>query len=122
MKTILKLALISSLAIGSATWADSHKHKEGKEHKRPSPEQRVEKMTKKLSLSQEQADEILKVMQAHQKEAEVRRAENKARRMAAQEEIQQILTDEQQAKYSKMHDKMKNKKGMKHGDCDHDDE
>lgn len=120
MRKVLTLVLLSSISLSGATWADSHSEKEGKHHKRASPEKKVERMTEKLSLTQEQADAILKIMQARHEQAEDIRAQMKAQNMAAQGEIKQLLNAEQQAKYSKMHKNKKQHDGKKRPDCDDD--
>ena len=120
MKKIAVLVVMAFFAISSfAQEAPARNKKE-----RPSPEVRAEKMTarmkEKLALSDEQATKIkainleaAKKKDEMKKQADADRAAKKAKMKTVEQErdakIQEVLTEEQKAKYAEMKEKMKDK-------------
>lgn len=117
MKKLVTVALFASLGFGSLAFASSHKHSDDHHKGYGNPEERVEKMAKKLSLSEEQKAEILTIMQAQHAERKKMHEAMQQSKKATHDKISQVLDEEQRKKFSKMQDK---KHKEKHDDCDHD--
>jgi len=118
MMALFMLAVALSLS-GAAAWADEDD--KGYSH---DPKSRLEKLTKKLSLTQEQQDKILPIIEEKHQKMEALHEQMKEMRQAAMGKIEAELTPEQQAKWKEMQEerqeKMKEYK-EKHGDCDKKD-
>lgn len=108
-----KLVLMIALVVGATTFAQERKM----ERKGMSSENRIEKLTKDLDLTDEQQAkaEAIFAKKAEAKKAEraeamgVRKAENQA----FEEEFRAILTPEQAKKYEAKKAEMKKEKGEK---------
>jgi Spy/CpxP family protein refolding chaperone len=125
---IKKLSLVAALTAGmvlaGATLASAQDAKEGKKGERKgggSIEQRMERMTSELKLTDEQKPKVKVVLEdLDKKRAEYRDLEQDARRekmRAAMEEqdkkLKAILTSEQYTKWQEMRQSMKGKGGGK---------
>ena len=117
MKRLVAVALLASLGFGSLAFASSHKDSDDHHKGYGNPEERVEKMAKKLSLSEEQKADILTIMQAQHAERQKMHEAMQESRQSAHEKISELLDEKQRKKFSKMHDK---KHKEKHDDCDDD--
>lgn len=94
-----KLIVITSLLLATQ-FAQAHPFDKKDHGKRqpPTAEQRVEHMTKKLSLTEEQAAKVTKVMQSHEKDYTDLSAKLQKVREKERQEIEAILTAEQKEK------------------------
>lgn len=117
MSRIIVSGLLSSalvLSMGTA-WADGSGH--GYKH---DPQSRLERMTKKLDLTQEQQDKILPILQGKHQKMEALHNQMKDIRKNAMSQIEAQLTAEQQEKFQKAREKRKEKMKEykeKHGKC-----
>ena len=114
MKKLVTVALLASLGLGSLAFASSHKDSDDHHKGYGNPEERVEKMAKKLSLSDEQKAEVLTIMQAQHAERQKMREAMQESMKSSHDKISQVLDEEQRQKFSKMQDK---KHKEKHDDC-----
>lgn len=114
MKKLVTVALLASVGLGSLAFAGSHKDSDGHQKGYGNPEERVEKMAKKLSLSEEQKAEILSIMQAQHAERQKMREAMQESGKSAHDKISQVLDEQQRQKFSKMQDK---KHKEKHDNC-----
>lgn len=107
--TLLRMAGMFMLTMafsfsGAAAWAD--KDHKGYGH---DPKAHLEKLTEKLSLTQEQQDKILPIIEEkHQKMGDLFK-QMKEIRHQAMEKIEAELTPEQQEKWQDMQEKRKEK-------------
>ncbi len=101
---------------GAAAWADGDGHGYGHD-----PKAHLEKLTEKLSLTQEQQAKILPIIEEKHQKMEALHQQMKEMRQQAMGKIEAELTPEQQVKWKEMQEerqeKMKEYK-EKHGDCD----
>jgi len=101
---------------GASAWADGDGHGYGHD-----PKSMLEKLTEKLSLTQEQQDKILPIIEEKHQKMEALHQQMKDMRKQAMAKIEAELTPEQQVKWKEMQEerqeKMKEYK-EKHGDCD----
>ena len=95
----------SSLIIGvGAAWAGGDGH--GYKH---DPQSRLERMTKKLDLTQEQQNKILPILQEKHQKMEALHNQMKEVRQNAIAQVEAQLTPEQQEKYRKAKEERKKK-------------
>ena len=95
----------SALIFGAgAAWAGGDGH--GYKH---DPQSRLEKMTKKLDLTQEQQDKILPILQDKHEKMEALHKQMKEMRQNAMSQIEAQLTPEQQEKFQKSREERKKK-------------
>ena len=117
MSRIIISGLLSSaliLSMGTA-WADGGGH--GYKH---DPQSRLEGLTKKLDLTQEQQDKILPILQDKHQKMEALHGQMKDMRKNAMSQIEAQLTPEQQEKFQKAREERKEKMKEykeKHGKC-----
>ncbi|MEX0829415.1 MAG: periplasmic heavy metal sensor [Nitrospirales bacterium] len=114
----------SALIFGAATtWADGDGH--GYKH---DPQSKLEHMTKKLDLTQEQQDNILPILQDKHQKMEALHNQMKEVRANAMAQVEAQLNPEQKEKFQKAREeykekmkeyKEKNKKGKGHGKDKH---
>ena len=103
------------LSMGTA-WADGGGH--GYKH---DPQSRLERMTKKLDLTQDQQDKILPILQGKHQQMEALHNQMKDVRQDAMSQVEALLTSEQQEKFQKAREERKEKmKGYKekHKKCE----
>lgn len=99
------LLLICALSLfGAAAWADGDDHGYGHD-----PKSHLEKLTKKLSLTQEQQDKILPIIEDKHQKMEALHAQMKEIRQQAMGKIEAELTPEQQAKWKEMQEERQEK-------------
>jgi len=79
-----------------AVWADGDDH--GYKH---DPKSKIERMTKKLDLTQEQQDKILPILQDKHQKMEALHNQMKEVRQKAMSQIEALLNPEQQEKFRK---------------------
>ncbi len=112
---VFMLTVALSLS-GAAAWADGDGHGYGHD-----PKAHLEKLTEKLSLTQEQQAKILPIIEEKHQKMEALHQQMKEMRQQAMGKIEAELTPEQQVKWKEMQEerqeKMKEYK-EKHGDCD----
>ncbi|GJL59162.1 MAG: hypothetical protein NPIRA03_20190 [Nitrospirales bacterium] len=116
MMGLFLLTVVLSLS-GATAWADGDGH--GYSH---DPKSKLEKLTKKLDLTEEQQAKILPIIEEKHQKMEGLHQQMKEMRKQAMAKIEAELTPDQQAKWKEMqekrHEKMKKYK-EKHGkDCD----
>ncbi|MFC1511403.1 hypothetical protein ACFL5U_03350 [Candidatus Margulisiibacteriota bacterium] len=108
-KKTLSLLLVTVMLVGLASGALGWGWGKDKE-KKFDPEKKIEKLAKKLDLTEEQKAKILASQQAVEKDIEALFAKVKALRQKQQEELEKILTPEQLEKYQGMKKEWKGKK------------
>lgn len=121
MKTLSRMVGLCMLAValglsGAVALAD-----EGGKGYRHDPKSSLEKLTKKLSLTQEQQDKILPIIEEKHKKMEALHEQMKEMRQQAMGKIEAELTPEQQEKWKEMQEKRKEKMKEfkeKQGECD----
>ncbi len=118
-----KLMMIAVLALGGLMAANvasaQDAGKEGKKGKMPSVQERLDKMTDELKLTDEQKPKVKEVLEAQSKAMQAARDlpqdEGRTKRREAFEEgnkkLKDILTPDQYEKYQKQIDAMKGKRG-----------
>ncbi len=89
---------------GTAAWADD----DGKGYGHD-PKSHVEKLKEKLSLTQEQQEQILPIIEEKHQKMEALHDQMKDIRQQAMDKIQTILTPEQQEKWKDMQEKRREK-------------
>lgn len=99
--SLLSSALVFGIA---AAWADGGGH--GYKH---DPKSKIERMTKKLDLTQEQQDKILPILQDKHEKMEALHNQMKEVRQNAMSQVEAQLTPEQQEKYRKAKEERKKK-------------
>ena len=100
-------ALLLSFALclfGASAWADD----DGKGYGHD-PKSHLEKLTKKLSLTQEQQDKILPIIEEKHQKMEALYEQMKETRQQAMAKIEAELTPEQQAKWKEMQEERQEK-------------
>jgi Spy/CpxP family protein refolding chaperone len=98
---LLSTALVLS---AGAAWAGGDGH--GYKH---DPKSKLERMTKKLDLTQEQQDKILPILQDKHQKMEALHNQMKEVRQNAMSQIEAQLTPEQQEKFQKSREERKKK-------------
>ena len=102
---------------GASAWADGDGPGYGHD-----PKAHLEKLTKKLSLTQEQQDKILPIIEEKHQKMEALHQQMKEMRQQAMAKIETELTPEQQKKWKEMQEereeKMKEYKEKHDKDCD----
>ena len=106
-----KLIVITSLILATQ-FAQAHPFDKKDHSKRqpPTAEQRAEHMTKRLSLTDEQAAQVTKVMQSHEKDYADLSAKIQKVREQERQEIEAILTAEQKEKIASRKSRFSNDK------------
>jgi periplasmic protein CpxP/Spy len=125
MKTLSRMLGLFMLTValslsGTVAWADE----DGKGYGHD-PKSYLEKLTKKLSLTQEQQDKILPIIEEKHQRMQGLHEQMKEMRQQAMGKIEAELTPEQQEKWKDMQEKRKEKMKEykeKHGECDKDKE
>jgi Spy/CpxP family protein refolding chaperone len=100
-------ALLLSCALilfGASAWADGDDHGYGHD-----PKSHLEKLTKKLSLTQEQQDKILPIIEEKHKKMEALHDQMREIRQQAMGKIEAELTPEQQTKWKEMQEEREQK-------------
>lgn len=110
------MALVAGLSVSGVAMASSHKHKHDEHGKYANPEQKVEKMAEKLSLTPDQKAEILVIMKEQSAQRNKLREAMRELREQSHEKIKQVLNEEQRERFSKMREKHHDK--HEHGDDD----
>ena len=121
MKTLSRILGLCMLTValslsGAVAWAD-----EGDKGYRHDPKSSLENLTKKLSLTQEQQDKILPIIEEKHQKMEALHEQMKEMRQQAMGKIETELTPEQQEKWKKMQEERKEKMKEfkeKQGECD----
>jgi Spy/CpxP family protein refolding chaperone len=121
MKTLSRILGLCMLTValslsGAVAWAD-----EGGKGYSHDPKSYLEKLTKKLSLTQEQQDKILPIIEEKHQKMEALHEQMKEMRQQAMGKIETELTPEQQEKWKKMQEERKEKMKEfkeKQGECD----
>jgi Spy/CpxP family protein refolding chaperone len=102
---LLAGVLGSALIFGAgAAWADGDNH--GYKH---DPQSQLEKLTKKLDLTQEQQNKILPILQDKHEKMEALHNQMKEMRQNAMSQIEAQLTPEQKEKFQKSREERKEK-------------
>ena len=97
--------LSGGLVLGTtAAWADGDGHGYGHD-----PKSRLERMTKKLDLTQEQQDKILPILEDKHQKMEALHNQMKEMRQNAMSQIEAQLNPEQQEKFRKAREERKEK-------------
>ena len=116
---IKKISVITGLALGSlvacSNMAMAQDQKPGGGRRGPSVEQRMERLTEELKLTDEQKPKVKAVLEDSQKKREELRGvpreerQEKVRAIVANEDkkLKEILTADQYAKYEKARDEMR---------------
>lgn len=109
MKTLSRILGLCMLTValslsGAVAWAD-----EGGKGYRHDPKSYLEKLTKKLSLTQEQQDKILPIIEEKHQKMEALHEQMKEMRQQAMGKIETELTPEQQEKWKKMQEERQEK-------------
>lgn len=121
MKTLSRMLGLCMLTValslsGAVAWADE----DGKGYGHD-PKSYLEKLTKKLSLTQEQQDKILPIIEEKHQKMEALHEQMKGMRQEAMGKIEAELTPEQQEKWKEIQEKRKEKMKEykeKHGEGD----
>ena len=106
---VSRLIVVGLLSSGlvfdtTAAWAGGDGH--GYKH---DPKSRLERMTKKLDLTQEQQDNILPILEDKHQKMEALHKQMKEMRQNAMSQIEAQLTPEQQEKFQKSREERKKK-------------
>ena len=103
---MLVLGMLSTALVFSAgaAWAGGDGH--GYKH---DPKSKIERMTKKLDLTQEQQDKILPILQDKHQKMEALHNQMKEVRQNAMSQVEAQLTSEQQEKFRKAKEERKKK-------------
>ncbi|MDH3503106.1 MAG: hypothetical protein OEM58_01085 [Nitrospirota bacterium] len=109
LKTVSRMMGLFMLTValslfGASAWADGDDHGYGHD-----PKSHLEKLTKKLSLTQEQQDKILPIIEEKHQQMEALHQQMKAMRQKAMGKIEAELTPEQQAKWKEMQEERQEK-------------
>jgi len=113
MKRLMTTVLIVCIGLGSAAVVSSHEHKGEKCEKMGNPEKRVKKMAKKLDLTEDQQQQVLRILETGKEQI-------KSVREASNEQIKQLLNEEQSDSFAKILEKRQHKFNKRHKDCDKD--
>lgn len=118
-------ALSLSLLLGNAVWADNHGKGEGSKsdkmhgsYEGKKAQRKMDRMIKKLELTEEQQAQFDAIMAEAQAQHEEMMQQRQMHRDAMHAKISEILTPEQAEKFNEMHERHGNKErgkgGMKH--------
>jgi Spy/CpxP family protein refolding chaperone len=89
---------------GGVAWAGGDGHEQ-----KHDPQSHLDRLTKKLDLTQEQQDKILPILQDKHKKMDSLRLQMKALRNEAMAQVEVQLTPEQQEKFQEAREKRKEK-------------
>lgn len=109
MMSLCAVVLAGGLVTAPA-WADDDDKDYGQ-----NSSQRLEKLTKKLSLTEAQQAKIGPILEEKAKKMQALHEQMREAHKQAMDQIQAELTDEQKAKFQEMREKHKEKKEDRHG-------
>lgn len=109
MKNMLTALLF--IVISLPALAESH---DGKRQGPPAPEKIVSHMTSKLDLSDEQASQILQILESKKPQAEASREQHRELREQIRGEISAVLTEQQRDKFEEIHEQRMAKRKQHH--------
>jgi Spy/CpxP family protein refolding chaperone len=109
----MKKALFALLFIALSLPAFAEGH-DGKHQGPPPPEKIVSHMTSKLDLTDEQASQILQILESKKPQTEASREQHRELRQQIRGEISAVLTEQQREKFEAMHQQRMAKRKQHH--------